>query len=94
MIWLGVVAIGVAVACGVAYREVGWLRFRVRRRILVTLTDGAAVEGLLRTVARDGIVLTAARLHGDDNVSITLSGDTFLPRARITLIQVLPPPAS
>jgi len=87
-----------AVLAGVAvlalvYREAGWLRFRVRRRVLVTLTDGAAVEGILRTVARDGLVLVAARVYGDESAGVTLSGDTFVPRSRIGLVQILPPPA-
>jgi hypothetical protein len=85
----GILGIVVVVA---VYREIGWLRFRVRRRILVTLADGTAIEGILRTSARDGLVLTAGRMHGDEGVTVTLAGDTFVPRARVHLVQVLPAP--
>lgn len=68
-----------------------WLRQRTLARILVHTTDDKTIEGVLDTVARDGVVLIAGRyLEGDAKVE--LAGETFIPREKIAFVQVAEAP--
>lgn len=66
-----------------------WLDRVVARRVLVHLVTDETIEGLLVTVADDGIVLTGATYLG--NVTSSLGGDVWVPRAKIRLVQLAPP---
>ncbi len=61
-----------------------WLSRQTLRRIEVHTTEGRTLSGTLRTVARDGLVLSVARYLDDD---IALGGDVFVPREQIAFIQ-------
>jgi small nuclear ribonucleoprotein (snRNP)-like protein len=61
----------------------------VRRRVLVNLLSGRAVEGVL--VRRDGplVVLKDAHLHEPGAEHAAVDGDVVIERAQIDFIQAL-----
>lgn len=65
-----------------------WLDRITARRVLVHLTTDDTIEGLLTTVADDGVVLSAATYLG--NVTSSLGGDVWVPRAKIRMVQLAP----
>ncbi len=68
-----------------------WLKRRVRDRAIVYTTDDATFDGLLVTVADDGLVLFDAHIRSDDNVR--LAGEIYVPREKVRFIQVVAPDA-
>jgi hypothetical protein len=66
----------------------GWLRRQLAHSVVVHTTTDASISGILEFQAHDGIVLRAARfLEGSDQIS--LGGETFIPREKIALVQVM-----
>ncbi len=67
-----------------------WLRRRVATLVRIHTTTDQSIEGLLKVAAADGLVLTSARFLSGEG-SVDLPGDTFVPRERVSLVQVLAP---
>ena len=88
IVTLVLAGIAALLAADVALARIGWLRLKTRRKVVVHLTDSNTVEGLLRRSAPDGLVLEAAQYH-DTERPVPLSGDVFLPRDRVSFVQVL-----
>lgn len=65
----------------------GWLRHQTYRRVLVSTTDDQTFDGLLAVEARDGLVLRSASLIVDGRAPIAISGEAFIPRERVLLVQ-------
>jgi hypothetical protein len=65
----------------------GWLEERTARKVVVHTRDSRSIEGLLTTVAPDGLVLEAARyLEGD---GVPLGGVVWVPRDRVEFLQLV-----
>lgn len=64
-----------------------WLKRREFDRVVVTTTDNHALDGLLVTVANDGLVLHDATVRSDNDVR--LAGEVYVPRERVRFVQVL-----
>lgn len=62
----------------------GWLRKRRAKRVIVHTSDDQSIEGTVREVSCDGIVLTAALLVDGAHA---LAGDVWIPRSKIVLVQ-------
>lgn len=82
---IALLAAAASVACW--WAATGWLRFQRRRLVTVHLTDDRTIEGVLWSTARDGLVLEAA-VYPHDNERIPLSGRVFVPRSKISFLQV------
>lgn len=61
----------------------------INRRVMVNLTSGDAVEGILWSQRGALIVLRDAALHSDGGSS-SLDGEVIVERDRISFVQVLP----
>lgn len=68
-----------------------WLRRKTGRRVLVQTTDENSIEGVLLCSAPDGLILQAAAFLGETGGTVALAGETFVPRARVRFLQLLPP---
>lgn len=66
----------------------GWLEGQVLRRLVVHTTDDQSIEGLVDTVAADGVILRTARLLGKSTVA--LGGEVWVPRSKIVFAQAVP----
>ncbi len=71
--------------------EPGWLAERTHRSILVHTIENTTFSGVLMHTAEDGVVLADAGLHtpGAER-EVSLGGETFVPRARISFVQIMP----
>jgi len=67
-----------------------WIDKLTRRNVVVHLTDGTSLSGVLLEVHGDCLVLTAARVLADDG-SVAVDGETVIPRTRISWMQDLTP---
>jgi len=65
----------------------------LRRRVLVNLKTGNAVEGVLWTRRRGVLVLKAATLHQPKTAPAPLDGEVLVDRANVDFVQVLPAPS-
>ena len=63
-----------------------WLNGRQHERVVVYTTDHQCLEGLLVTVAKDGLVLYDATIRSDGDVS--LAGHIHVARDKVTFVQV------
>lgn len=81
-----IVAVLVAAATGgvVWFTRRGWLVRRRSERLIVHTTDGQTIDGTLRDVGPDGLVLLAPRLVDAD---VALAGDVFIPKAKVLMVQ-------
>lgn len=67
----------------------GWLRRQLADEVVVHTTENLSIAGWLEEVARDGVILRAARyVEGDGDIA--LAGEVFIPRPKISLVQVRP----
>lgn len=66
-----------------------YLRFVLRRRVVVNLVDGSAVEGLLFRKSGPLLVLKNAALHEEGAQPLQLDGDTVIERTKVLFIQAL-----
>lgn len=66
-----------------------WLRARTLRTVVIHLTDGTSIRGVLADSGRHGLVLTFAR-YLDAEAEVPLVGETLIPRERVLVIQVEP----
>lgn len=66
----------------------GWLRRQLAHSVLVHTTTDQSIAGVLEEVARDGLILRAARFLDSSDAEIPLAGETFIPREKIALVQV------
>lgn len=48
-----------------------------------------SIEGVLASVGRDWITLKVPRLVDENGQTVSLTGDTLIPRERITFLQTL-----
>lgn len=71
-------------------RERNWLKHQTLTRVVVHTDDGRSLDGVLATVAKDGIVLDHAKLL-DGEQSHSLGGHVWLERERIAFVQVMAP---
>lgn len=64
-----------------------WNRWPIHHRVLVNLTDGSAISGLL--IARRGplLVLSDATLLTDSHEPSRMDGQVFVERDRVLFIQ-------
>ena len=54
----------------------------------VHTTEDATIEGVLAVSAEDGLVLRAARFHQGSDPAISMQGEVFIPRSKVSFIQV------
>lgn len=69
-----------------------WIRSKTHSRLLVHTTADDSFEGVLLFEAKDGLVLVGATMHGERPTE--LSGEVFIPRDVVRMIQLLPPKAA
>jgi hypothetical protein len=69
-------------------------RILERRRVVVSLTTGLAVRGVLWEHRGDIYVLKNAEILEQDRSPVPVDGDVVLDLALVELVQVLPPPAT
>lgn len=88
---LAVALLALLVAGAVAYRALtAWRTTALRRRVVVNLRSGRAVEGILFERAGPLLVLKSARLHDAGSAPIDVDGDVVLERSVVDFVQVLP----
>lgn len=63
-------------------------KLAISRRVLVNLTDGSAIEGVLWDERRPLIVLRDAKLHTHGQ-SAPLDGEVIIDHDRISFVQVV-----
>lgn len=68
----------------------GVLAERVRRRVIVTMSDGAAFDGVLYDADADALVLRAATAvgFGPQSENVIVEGEVLLLRAQIAYTQI------
>jgi len=66
-------------------------RWPVYARVLVSLIDGSALEGLLTRKAGPLIVLSDATLYTREGEPARLDGDVYIERDRVLYLQVALP---
>jgi len=68
-----------------------WLRDRIKRTVSVH-TEEHTFEGVLWEECPDGLVLNGASLVRSvaDGGPLAMTGETWIPREKITCVQVLP----
>jgi hypothetical protein len=64
-----------------------WMNKRQGFRVVVHTTDDHTFEGTLTKVARDGLVLRAAVFVSSEG-NEEMPGETFVPRDRVSFVQV------
>lgn len=64
-----------------------WLTRQTQQRAVIYTTDDVALDGLLVTVAKDGVILFDAHVRTDDNVR--LAGEVYIPREKVRFVQVV-----
>lgn len=91
LVIVGAVVLGAAAFAGAAAYGLWSWSHATRRRVLVNLVDGSAVEGVL--LHRRGQLLTVAdgTLLTPDGRSDDLAGHAVLERNRVLFLQVLTP---
>lgn len=67
-----------------------WLRHQLAHSVLVHTTSDQSIAGVLEEVARDGVILRAARFLDSSDAQVPLAGETFIPREKIALVQITP----
>lgn len=65
----------------------GWLEQQTLRHCLVNTVGKETLDGLLKLVAPDGVVMTAAKLLRGTDPPIPIQGDLFVPRAQVEAVQ-------
>lgn len=63
-----------------------WLSKHRTRRVVVYTTDEQVYEGVIESVAQDGVVLFDAQVRSDTDVA--LAGLIFVPREKVRFVQV------
>jgi hypothetical protein len=86
-----VIAVGGLVAVLWLRRPDRWLNQRMARRVVVHTSDNQSIEGLLTSVAPDGLVLGAAIYLDSGAEPVQLGGDIWVPRNKVALIQIKEP---
>lgn len=92
MIELVVIAVALMVLCAAVVWhgiDVVWSRrLMVRRRVLVNLQSGKAINGVLWTRRGRTLVLRDAELLEAGNAPVPLDGDVVLDRDAVEIVQV------
>lgn len=65
-----------------------YLKARLSARVVVHTTDRQSIDGVLREVAKDGVVLLNARYLDAPDGPEPLHGDVYIPRERVAFVQV------
>ena len=72
--------------------ELGWWERSIKRLVMVHSTDDRTIQGYVKEVAPDGVLLASAEYLPDQGPRVPLGGDVFIPRERVNWVQVLPTP--
>lgn len=64
-----------------------WLSKMVTDRVLVHADD--SIEGILASVAQDGLVLVHATYLDEGGRRIDLAGRTWIPRSKVKFVQII-----
>ena len=65
-------------------RRRGWLDRHTAERVIVHTTEDQTLDGLLREVTRDGLVLATVTLVDH---AVDVAGDVWVPREKVAMIQ-------
>ena len=74
---------------------IGWLLWQsrlpaIRQRVLINCDDDTAVRGVLIAARGAWLVVQQAELLRAEGPAAALDGQTYVPRARVIFMQVLP----
>lgn len=94
VIAVAVVLLAAAALVWLGAEQVWDRRVALRRRVLVNLLDGSAVDGVLWRRGRRLVVLRDARLLEPGREQVTLDGEVLVERARVAFVQVLNGPGA
>lgn len=89
VVFLVEVALVLAAAAGWVWVTVRANRLAVRQRVLVSLIDGQAMNGVLYARRGRYLVLRDVTLHAPGNEPTRMDGEVLLDRDRVDFIQVL-----
>lgn len=67
-----------------------WRRLALRRRIVVNLTDGSAIVGVLYRKVGDLLVLREAEFHEPNRTALPIEGEALVQLDRVLFTQVAP----
>ncbi len=67
----------------------GWLRRQLAVSVIVHTTSDQSIAGVLEEVARDGVILRAARFLDSSEAQVPMAGETYIPRSKIQMVQVI-----
>lgn len=65
-----------------------WLPPQEGRRVVVHTRSDESIEGLIKTVAKDGLVLTAAKVYREGPPAAA-AGEVYIPHDNVAFIQRL-----
>jgi hypothetical protein len=65
-----------------------WLAQRTTRRVVLHTTDSQSIDGLLMTVAPDGIVLSNAIYLDNSAEPVQMGGEIWVPRDKVAMVQI------
>lgn len=65
----------------------GWLEQQTLRHCLVNTVGKETLDGLIKLVAPDGLILTGAKLLRGSEPAIPVLGDLFIPRGQVEAVQ-------
>jgi len=78
----------IALASWLTWEKARSDRLGLRRRVLVNLTGGQAVEGVLWTRSGRSVVLKDARLHEVGAEPVSMDGEVVIDRDKVDFIQI------
>jgi hypothetical protein len=65
-----------------------WLTRVLKKRVIVHLTSGLSMDGVLWEQTPDGVILRAAKLLGDDGKQTSMAGEVWVPRENVAFAQL------
>lgn len=71
-----------------------WSRWPVYDRVLVNLTDGSAIDGILLARRGDLLILADATLLTDSAEPARLDGEVYVERSKVLFLQSAAPATS
>lgn len=64
-----------------------WLSRVLKRKIIVHTRESQSIEGILWEQSRDGVILRAAKLLGENGTATSMAGEVFVPRENVAFAQ-------